>query len=81
MTSLGSPSAAYRTILARMTSRYGDVYLRAIASRLARSSFVNSTSNGLFLGIHTASAAGGEGSMVPGELPSIIRHRIYEFRY
>jgi hypothetical protein len=32
MMSFDSPSAANRTSLARMTSRYGDVYLRARAS-------------------------------------------------
>ena len=38
MTSLPSPSAASRTIFARITSRYGDVYLRARASNAARPS-------------------------------------------
>ena len=37
MASLANPSAASRTILARMTSRYGDVYLRALAASSSRS--------------------------------------------
>ena len=51
MTSLDRPSAASRTILARTTSQYGDVYLRAIASRARRSSRERLIAYGLFLGI------------------------------
>ena len=52
MASLSSPSAAYSTILARMTSRYGDVYFRAVASSQARSASDSSIRYGHFLGIH-----------------------------
>ena len=51
ITSLRKPSAASKTILARMTSRYGDVYLRARASSAARSSAVSSMTYGLCLGV------------------------------
>jgi len=47
------PSAASRTIFARMTSRYGDVYLRARASNAARFSAVSSMMYGLCLGVGT----------------------------
>lgn len=39
------------TILARTTSRYGNVYLRARASKTVRSWSLNSMVNGLVLGI------------------------------
>jgi hypothetical protein len=48
---LERPAAARRMILARMTSQYDDVYLRARDSRICRSSGDRITSNGLFLGI------------------------------
>ena len=51
MTSLERPSPASRTILARMTSQYGDVYLRAIASRTRCSSLESLIAYGLLLGI------------------------------
>jgi hypothetical protein len=51
MTSLDRPSSASRTILARTTSQYGDVYFRAIASRARRSSGERLIAYGLFLGI------------------------------
>jgi hypothetical protein len=44
------PSAAYRTIRARTTSRYGDVYRRAAASR-RRSGAVRTMRYGLARGI------------------------------
>jgi len=40
MTSLDRPRAAKRTILARITSRSGDVYLRTLASNSSCSSVV-----------------------------------------
>ena len=49
--SLSRPAAEYSTILARMTSRYGDVYLRAQASSCARSPGDNWTRNGHSQGI------------------------------
>src|SRR5437879_5055742 len=51
MTSFDNPWAARRTILARITSRYGDVYLRALDSNSPRSGCVRSIVNGLCLGI------------------------------
>src|SRR5215471_5652316 len=52
ITSLDNPSSARRMILARITSQYGDVYLRAIDSSVCRSSLERFISNGLFLGIN-----------------------------
>jgi hypothetical protein len=51
ISSLPRPSAAYSTIRARATSRYGDVYLRAAASRWRRSSSVRTMRYGLARGI------------------------------
>src|SRR5229473_2392764 len=47
MTSFDRPCAAKRTILARITSRYGDVYFRARASSFSCSSEVSTMRNGL----------------------------------
>jgi hypothetical protein len=47
ITSLEKPLAARRMILARTTSRYGDVYFRAIVSSLVRSVSVSSMEYGL----------------------------------
>src|SRR5205823_4309106 len=58
--SLSSPAAAYSTILARMTSRYGDVYLRAVASRRARSPEDSSMRYGHVLGMNLL--LGGKGA-------------------
>src|SRR5271165_1855693 len=52
MSSLASPAAAYSTIVARISSRYDDVYLRAVASRRARSAADNSMRYGHFLGMN-----------------------------
>jgi hypothetical protein len=49
MRSLRNPSATMRIIVARTTSRYGDVYLAALCSRVARSSRVSVMANGLRL--------------------------------
>ena len=51
MTAFSNPCAASSTILARITSQYGDVYLRDLASSSDRSSLLKVTTNGLFLGI------------------------------
>ena len=56
MVSLERPWAAIRTILARITSRYGDVYLRTLDFNSCRSSFVRTTVKGLCLGIEATSA-------------------------
>ena len=53
MRSLPRPSAANKTIFARMTSRYGDVYLRALASSAARSCELSTMTYGLCLGVVT----------------------------
>ena len=45
MVSLERPWAAIRTILARITSRYGDVYLRTLDFNSCCSSFVRTTVN------------------------------------
>jgi hypothetical protein len=50
MMSLDSPSAANRMSLARRTSRYGDVYLRALTSISRRTARVSSMRNGLWRG-------------------------------
>src|SRR6185437_5242424 len=50
--SLSRPSAAYSTILARITSLYGDVYLRAVDSSRARSAADNWMRYGHFLGMN-----------------------------
>src|SRR5271157_4788614 len=47
MLSLGRPCAARSTILARMTSRYGDVYFRVRASSSSRSWGVRTIRKGL----------------------------------
>ena len=51
MTWFSKPSAARSTILARTTSRYGNVYRRARASRTRRSVADNVMTYGLFLGM------------------------------
>jgi hypothetical protein len=51
MTSLLNPWLARRTILARITSRYGDVYLRERLSSSLCSCSVSSITNGLALGM------------------------------
>src|SRR5262245_4968701 len=51
MRSLDSPCSASRTILARTTSQYGDVYFRTMDCSFSRSSPERLTLNGLFLGM------------------------------
>ena len=80
MTSLRRPSAASSTILARMTSRYGDVYLRARASNAARSSAVSSMMYGLCLGVGHLPVRQGRYQTAP-QTAIIIRHRNYEIEY
>jgi hypothetical protein len=53
MTSLANPSAASRTILGQMTSRYGDVFPRSGCSS-SRSVFLNSMTYGLRRSIGTS---------------------------
>jgi hypothetical protein len=62
MTSFPTPVAANRTIFARMTSRYGDVYLRALVSKAARSSRVSVMTKGLRLGGYSRKTATSQGS-------------------
>jgi len=78
MRSLEKPSSARRMIFARITSQYGDVYLRAMDSSDSRSSLERFMSNGLFLGIEgqVASDASLTGYVTESTLK--IRHRIFE---
>src|SRR5256885_6975100 len=78
MTSLAKPWAARSTILARMTSRYGDVYLRALSASSLRSAPVNSTTYGLGRGIGTSVR---ECARPERCNATKIRHRIYEQEY
>src|SRR5439155_19510538 len=78
MTSLAKPWAARSTILARMTSRYGDVYLRALSASSLRSVPVNSTTYGLGRGIGTSVR---ECARPERGNATKIRHRIYEQQY
>ena len=55
MTSLVRPWPAKSTILARITSRYGDVYLRDILANSAYSSLVKVMTKGLSLGMTSTS--------------------------
>jgi len=80
MTSLERPSAARRTILARMISQYGDVYLRALDWSCPRSSLVSLIRNGLDLGKPVTSAET-KSSPEPNVKARKIRHRIYETEY
>src|SRR2546426_10268681 len=80
MTSLERPSAARRTILARMISQYGDVYLRALDWSCPRSSLVSLIRNGLELGKPVTSAET-KSSPEPNVKARTIRHRIYETEY
>jgi len=50
-------ASARRMIFARITSQYGDVYLRAMDSSDRRSSLERFISNGLFLGIEGQAAS------------------------
>src|SRR5439155_9053126 len=78
MTSLAKPWAARSTILARMTSRYGDVYLRTLSASSLRSAPVNSTTYGLGRGIGTSLR---ECARPERGNATKIRHRIYEQEY
>src|SRR2546425_12629264 len=80
MTSLERPSAARRTILARMISQYGDVYLRALDWSCPRSSLVSLFRNGLDLGKPVTSAET-KSSREPNVKARRLRHRIYETEY
>ena len=80
MTSLERPSAARRTILARMISQYGDVYLRALDWSCSCSSLVSLIRNGLDLGKPVTSAET-KSSPEPNVKARKIRHRIYETEY
>ncbi len=80
MTSLERPSAARRTILARMISQYGDVYLRALDWSCSCSSLVSLIRNGLDLGKPVTSAET-KSSPEPNVKARTIRHRIYETEY
>src|SRR5262249_45225661 len=81
MASLASPAAARSTILARITSRYGDVYLRARASRSRRSATLNSTRYGLVRGIVPGSSLATQSARTYPDSGSNIRHRTYVTEY
>jgi hypothetical protein len=66
--------------LARITSRYGDVYFRAIDSSFILDASVNAIPNGLLLGIDPSPYESNT-SLVRTRMPTIIRHRIYELQY
>src|SRR2546425_13022613 len=68
-----SPSAARRTILARMISQYGDVYLRALDWSCSCSSLVSLIRNGLDLGKPVTSAET-KSSPEPNAKARTIRH-------
>src|SRR5437867_3637068 len=78
MMSLAKPSAANRTIFARMTSRYGDVYLRALAVSSSRSILLNSMEYGLRRGIGTSRSGV---CQTKRKSTLKIRHYIYEHEY
>src|SRR5437667_7999322 len=78
MMSLAKPSAANRTIFARMTSRYGDVYLRALAVSSSRSILLNSMAYGLRRGIGTSRSGV---CQTKRKSTLKIRHYIYEHEY
>src|SRR5262245_27076973 len=78
MRSLANPSAASRTIFARMTSLYGDVYLRARAVSSSRSLLFNSMTYGLRRGPGTSLRGV---CQIDDITPPIIRHHIYEHEY
>src|SRR5262249_29138039 len=81
MTSFSRPAAAISTILARSTSRYGDVYLRALDSSSRRCSPDSLIVYGLSLGIlSTTSAAGSVAERSPKSTVR-IRHRICDRLY
>jgi hypothetical protein len=75
------PPAAIRIILARTTSKYGNVYLAARRFNSADSSADNSILNGLFLG--TGDPRQKDLITMPyvDELINLIRDRIYEIAY
>src|SRR5260370_32302341 len=81
MISLGRPCAAMSMILARITSRYGDVYFRALASSSRRSSTDSVILYGLFLGIPATTSTAGQGSTPEPQKHLRIRHCIYELEY
>jgi hypothetical protein len=64
-----------------MTSRYGDVYRRALARSVSRSASVNWTRYGLVLGMSRCPSPEEQRATAEPESSSIIRHRIYELEY
>ena len=75
--SFRNPAAAIRTIFARTTSRYGDVYRRVLCSNSFRSSFESSIKNGLIFGMTGLPLRPSLTNYIELIQP-IIRHRIYE---
>ena len=81
MTSLDRPCAAMSMILARITSRYDDVYFRALASSSSRSSTDSAISYGFLLGIPATTSALGKVACRSCKHIPRIRHRIYETKH
>lgn len=75
------PLAAMRIILARMTSKYGSVYLVARRFNSADSSADNSIWNGLFLGMCNLPLKDCITMPYAAELINNIRGHIYEIAY
>jgi len=63
------PAAAYSTILARTTSRYDDVYFRAVTSSRARQHPISRCDMGTFWAY--TSLPGRQGAMVGGYMPDL----------
>lgn len=80
ISSFSRPLEAYKTIRARITSLYGDVYFRAMAFRRVLSIGVNCMIYGLFLGIFSSFSLR---KSMPKYLRGYqkIRHRIYGLEY
>jgi hypothetical protein len=76
ISSLSKPSAAIRIILARTTSKYGNVYLVARRFSSAASTGDNSIRNGLFLGMRNSPSKDRSKMPSAAELIKHIRARI-----
>jgi len=75
------PSAAIRIILARTTSKYGNVYLVERRFNSADSSTDSLIRNGLFLGMHNPRSKDRITMPYVAKLIKLIRGLIYETAY
>src|SRR6516225_10709330 len=80
MMSLAKPWLARSTILARMTSRYGDVYCRDRLTNSECSSSERRMMNGLFRGISCLHRRH-DCLISTADVSTKIRHHIYEWQY